>query len=207
MARPTKPLISRDAVVAAAIDIIDREGLEAFSLPRVATYMGVRAPSLYHHFTDKHEILSEVARAVVGSVVRPRHAPGPDWPEFFVSYALNFRQALLRHRNTAPILVQHLQRELLSENYEDTATFLRDCGVPVDLHVRILDGVETLCLGGVLTEAMHEPTTKRTIFPDVVSATQPALAAALRANELTQRKLFEERVRSFLHGIISDHEL
>ena len=36
MARPSKPLISRTTAVAAAISIIDAEGLDAFSLPRLA---------------------------------------------------------------------------------------------------------------------------------------------------------------------------
>ncbi|NED69643.1 TetR/AcrR family transcriptional regulator, partial [Streptomyces sp. SID10244] len=76
------------------IDIIDSEGLEAFSLPRLAKYLGVRAPSLYHHFSDKNEILTEVARYIAGtSVARPRRRPGPDWPEYFVALSLNFRQS------------------------------------------------------------------------------------------------------------------
>ena len=50
MARPSKPLIRRDAVVEASLRIIDTEGLDAFSLPRLARELNVQAPSLYHHF-------------------------------------------------------------------------------------------------------------------------------------------------------------
>ena len=53
MARPAKPLISRSAAIHAAIEIIDADGLGTFSLPRLAAHMGVRAPSLYHHFRNK----------------------------------------------------------------------------------------------------------------------------------------------------------
>ncbi|AZG47664.1 TetR family transcriptional regulator [Gordonia insulae] len=208
MARPSKPLISRDAAVEASIEIIDSEGLEAFSLPRLAKHMGVRAPSLYHHFSDKNEILTEVARFIAGtSVARPRRRPGPDWPEYFVALALNFRQSILRHRNAAPILLQHLPRELFVGTYEDTAQFLLDSGVPAHLHVRILDGMETLSIGTVLMEAMRPPSTKSTIFPNVDKTSQPLLTEALATNPLTQKQLFEEMVRSFLHGIIRDHEL
>ncbi|NDZ95822.1 TetR family transcriptional regulator [Streptomyces sp. SID6673] len=208
MARPSKPLISRDAAVAASIDIIDSEGLEAFSLPRLAKYLGVRAPSLYHHFSDKNEILTEVARYIAGtSVARPRRRPGPDWPEYFVALSLNFRQSILRHRNAAPILLQHLPRELFVATYEDTARFLLESGVPVELHVRILDGMETLSLGAVLMDAMRGPSTKSTIFPNVDGESQPLLSEALTANDLSRKQLFEEMVRSFLHGIIRDHAL
>lgn len=206
MPRPSKPLISREAAVAASIEIIDSEGLEAFSLPKLAKHLGVRAPSLYHHFADKNEILTRVAQHIAGTtVVTPRRKPGPDWPEFFVALALNFRASILRHRNAAPVLLQHLPRDLFQSTYEDTARFLLDSGVPVELHVRILDGMETLAVGAVLMEAMRKPSTKSTIFPNVDPESQPLLAEALANNELSQKQLFEETVRSFLHGIIRDH--
>ncbi|MCF8610134.1 TetR family transcriptional regulator [Gordonia sp. HY285] len=206
MARPSKPLISRDAAVNASIEIIDSEGLDAFSLPKLAKHLGVRAPSLYHHFADKNEIFTEVARYIAGTTVAtPRRRPGPDWPEFFVSLALNFRQSILRHRNAAPVLLQHLPRDLFVSTYEDTAQFMLESNVPIELHVRILDGMETLAIGAVLMEAMRKPSTKSTIFPNVDAASQPILAEALESNELTQKKLFEETVRSFLHGVIRDH--
>ncbi|MCF8601967.1 TetR family transcriptional regulator [Gordonia sp. HY442] len=206
MARPSKPLINRDAAVQAAIEIIDAEGLDAFSLPKLAGHLGVRAPSLYHHFADKNEIFTEVARYVAGkTVATPRRRPGPDWPEFFVSLALNFRQSILRHRNAAPVLLQHLPRDLFVSTYEDTARFMLDSGVPVELHVRILNGMETLAIGAVLMEAMRKPSTKTTIFPNVDPQSQPLLAEALASNELTQRKLFEDTVRSYVHGVIRDH--
>ncbi|WP_068270068.1 TetR family transcriptional regulator [Aldersonia kunmingensis] len=205
MPRPSKPLISRAAAVQASIEIIDSEGLEAFSLPRLAKQLGVRAPSLYHHFSDKSEILAAVARHIAGAtVVRPRRRPGPDWPEFFVALSLNFRQAILRHRNAAPILLQHLPRELLIGTYEETAQFLADSGVPTHLHVQILDGMETLSIGAVLTEAMRKPSTRATIFPNVDPESQPLLTEALAANEYTSKQLFEEMIRSFLHGVMRD---
>ena len=46
MARPSTPLISRDATVQAALRIIDEGGPEALSLPRLARELNVKAPSL-----------------------------------------------------------------------------------------------------------------------------------------------------------------
>ncbi|MDV6283493.1 TetR family transcriptional regulator [Rhodococcus jostii] len=202
MARPSKPLISRAAAVAASIEIIDSEGLDAFSLPRLAKHIGVRAPSLYHHFSDKSEILEAVARQIAGAGNLPRRKPGPDWPEFFVTLSMNLRRSILKHRNAAPILLQYLPRDLLIGTYEDTARFLEESGVPAHLHVQILDGMERLTLGAVLTEAMRKPSTKSTIFPNVDPESQPLLSKALAANEMTSRQLFEEMIRSFLHGVV-----
>ncbi|MFM9376021.1 TetR family transcriptional regulator [Gordonia sp. VNK21] len=208
MPRPSTPLISRKTAVAASIEIIDQDGLEAFSLPRLAKHLGVRAPSLYHHFSDKNEILTEVARYIAGtSVRRPRMRPGPDWPEYFVALALNFRQSILKHRNAAPVLLQYLPRDLFVPTYEETAEFLLASGVPAALHVQILDGMETLAIGAVLMEAMRPTGTRQTIFPNVDPESQPLLTDALAENPLTRRQLFESMVRSFLHGIVRDNDL
>ena len=205
MARPSKPLISQAAAVQASIEIIDSEGLDAFSLPRLASHMGVRAPSLYHHFADKNEILKAIARHIGGkSVIRPRRAPGPDWPEYFVTLGLNFRQSFLRHRNAAPVLIEHLPRETLVGSYEDAVRFLRDSGVPIHLHVRILDGVETLCVGAVLAEAVRRPRNRQAWFPAVDPREHPNLAQALAVNDLTVKELFAGRIRSFLYGVMLD---
>ena len=206
MARPSKPLISRAAAVQASIEIIDAEGLNAFSLPRLAQHLGVRAPSLYHHFGDKNEIMVAIARHIAGvSVSRPRRQPGDDWPEYFVAFALNFREAILRHRNAAPILIEHLPRETLINPYEDAARFLAASGVPTHLHVRILDGVETLCIGAVLAEAARRPRGSHAVFPKVDPDAHPFLAEALAANNFTVRELFAERIRSFLYGVMLDN--
>lgn len=208
MARPSKPLISRDAAVAASIEIIDDEGLEAFSLPRLAKHLGVRAPSLYHHFADKNEILTEVAREIAGTgVQQPKMRPGPDWPEYFVKLALNFRRSVLRHRNAAPVLLQHLPSDLFVGTYEQTAAFLLESGVPQRIHVQILDGMQTVVIGAVLMEATRPPGTRQTIFAGIDAETKPLLAAALEANPLNRRELFESMVRSFLHGISRDNDL
>lgn len=204
MARPSKALITRATAVAAAIEIIDANGLEGFSLPRLASHMGVSTPSLYHHFADKNAVMSAIARHIAGAtVIKPRQAPGPDWPEYFVTLALNFRQAVLRHRNAAPVLLQYLPREVLLNSYEEAAAFLTVSEVPLRLHARILDGVETLCVGAVLSEAGRNPRSRQGAFPAFSRPKFPHLSAALAANELTVKELFAERVRSFLYGVVN----
>ncbi|HVD01727.1 MAG TPA: TetR/AcrR family transcriptional regulator [Candidatus Dormibacteraeota bacterium] len=43
-------------IVAAALRILEREGPEALTMRRLATAVGIRAPSLYKHFADKAEV-------------------------------------------------------------------------------------------------------------------------------------------------------
>lgn len=206
MPRPSSPLLSREAVVRASIEIIDAVGLEAFSLPRLADHLGVRAPSLYHHFADKNEILSAVAQSVASAAKqRPRHGQDGDWAQYFVTWAVNFRQSVLKHRNVAMVLVQHIPRDVVAGDYEEAARVLRDCGVPAGLHVRILDGLQALVIGALVVEAGRPAGSRSAIlFPDVSAESHPALAAALDCNELNRRQLFEETVRGFLAGVTQE---
>ena len=47
-------------IVELALDIVDREGLDALNMRRLATEAGVKPMSLYHHFPNKDAILDAV---------------------------------------------------------------------------------------------------------------------------------------------------
>ncbi|MEQ3549926.1 TetR family transcriptional regulator [Pseudonocardia nematodicida] len=202
MPRPAQPLLSPASIVAAALAIIDAEGLEAFSLKRLARDMEVQAPSLYHHFPDKASILEEVARAIVLETPRPRRRDPEDWIEYLVTQSLNFRRTVLRHANAAPVLLQFMPREVLAPVYEVSARLLADAGVPTHLQVLVLDALDRFTLGAALTEAMKRPGTRREIFPHVDPAEEPAMARAMAANRLTPESLWAESIRTFLRGIV-----
>src|SRR5689334_10400861 len=55
--RGPKPALDVDAIVAAAIEIANAEGLAAVSMARVAKAVGFTTMSLYRHVTNKDELL------------------------------------------------------------------------------------------------------------------------------------------------------
>lgn len=50
----------RESVLAAAVDIVDREGVGALSMREVARRAGVSHQAPYHHFADKADILAHI---------------------------------------------------------------------------------------------------------------------------------------------------
>jgi AcrR family transcriptional regulator len=65
MASTTKRLpVTRDRVLAAALVILEREGLEALSMRRLAGELGVRTPTLYWHVGGRQEILDELIERI-----------------------------------------------------------------------------------------------------------------------------------------------
>nr|WSX52651.1 TetR/AcrR family transcriptional regulator C-terminal domain-containing protein [Streptomyces sp. NBC_00974] len=108
MARPRKPLLSRDLIVAAAGALVDAEGLEAVSTRRLAAALGVSGPSLYNHFRTKDEILDAVADSVSARVDLSMFEPGDgrEWRIALHDWAHSYRAALSDHPNIVPVLAR-----------------------------------------------------------------------------------------------------
>lgn len=106
MARPRKPLLSRERIVACALALVDAEGLQAVSTRRLAAELGVRGPSLYNHFRTKDEILDAVADTVCAQVDVSMFEDGTGWREALLSWARSYRAALSAHPNIVPFLAQ-----------------------------------------------------------------------------------------------------
>ncbi|WP_327357246.1 TetR/AcrR family transcriptional regulator [Streptomyces sp. NBC_01304] len=116
MARPRKPLLSRDRIVMAARELVDAEGLAAVSTRRLAAELGVSGPSLYNHFRTKDQILEAVADSVSAQVDlsmfedgrdgRDGRFDGQDWRTALHDWAVSYRGALTEHPNIVPVLAQ-----------------------------------------------------------------------------------------------------
>ncbi|RKT11794.1 TetR family transcriptional regulator [Streptomyces sp. 1114.5] len=110
MARPRTPLLSRERIVAAALRLIDDEGLDALSTRRLAGELSVSGPSLYNHFATKDELLDAVVDSVIGEVDlsmfgAPAGGTVP-WPQALRDWARSYRAALAAHPNIVPVLAQ-----------------------------------------------------------------------------------------------------
>lgn len=67
----TKERLSRDTIVAGALELADREGLEAVTIRRLAQDNSVTPMALYWHFKDKDAVLDGIAERIFASVDLP----------------------------------------------------------------------------------------------------------------------------------------
>ena len=105
MARPRQNLLTRQRIIETAAAIVDAEGLEAVTVRRLGTELGVQGPSLYNHFATMAEILDEVADAVVARVDVSFFATH-DWRSALGLWARSYHAALSAHPNIVPVLAQ-----------------------------------------------------------------------------------------------------
>ncbi|GHH75078.1 TetR family transcriptional regulator [Streptomyces sulfonofaciens] len=104
MARPRKPLLSTDRIVATARALVDAEGLAAVSTRRLAAELGVSGPSLYNHFRTKDQILEAVADSVSAQVDLSMFEDGRNWRDALRDWAVSYRAALSEHPHIVPLL-------------------------------------------------------------------------------------------------------
>jgi TetR/AcrR family transcriptional regulator, tetracycline repressor protein len=97
--------ITRERIVAAALELLDDKGMDALTVRALATRLDVRAPALYWHVRNKQELLDEMATEVMRRVTGALAAlpPGEGWRADFAAYAHVLRAEYLRHRDGARI--------------------------------------------------------------------------------------------------------
>jgi AcrR family transcriptional regulator len=95
--------ITRDVVLAAALEIIDRHGADGLSMRRLARALGRDPMILYRHAPNKAALLDGVVETVLAKLtVDPTD---PDWAAQLRTVARGYRQLALAHPHVVPLLV------------------------------------------------------------------------------------------------------
>lgn len=103
--KPRLPL-SGDRVVEAALDLVDREGLDALSMRRLGTALRVEAMSLYKHVPNKAALVDLVAGRVLADVAAPR--AGLAWEPRLRHVAGELRRVALAHPHVFPVIATRM---------------------------------------------------------------------------------------------------
>lgn len=104
-ARRREPL-SRERVVAAAIAVLDADGLAGLTMRRVARELDAGAMSLYRHVASREELLDLLVDELAAAV--PVAPLSGSWREDVAATARAVRAALLRRRDLTLLLTARL---------------------------------------------------------------------------------------------------
>src|ERR671925_750663 len=94
--------LTRDAIVEAALVVLEREGMNGLSMRKVAEELGTGAASLYWHVGDKEELLSLLLDRIVGEAELPEPRR-EDWRQQVKETAREARRLLTSHRDAAQL--------------------------------------------------------------------------------------------------------
>jgi TetR/AcrR family transcriptional regulator, tetracycline repressor protein len=129
MARGT---LSRDAIVAGAIELADCDGLEAVTIRRLAQHHNVTPMALYWHFEDKDKILDGIAEHLLADIDIPPLTDDP-WRDQLKALMEAVLAGLRPHPNVADLVsTRVLESDAGLAIAERTLELLQRGGLPED---------------------------------------------------------------------------
>ncbi|QBD74775.1 TetR family transcriptional regulator [Ktedonosporobacter rubrisoli] len=102
MAKAGEPL-TRQKVLEVALQLVDQEGLEGFSMRKLGAMLGVEAMALYHHFENKRALFDGIIEHLI--IRAPYQEPSNATPrEELWAFAHAFRDSLRAHPRMLPLV-------------------------------------------------------------------------------------------------------
>jgi AcrR family transcriptional regulator len=206
--RGPKALLSREAIVLAALDALRDEGPAALTMRGVAARLETGPASLYAWVSNQRELHVLVLDAIASEVEQPDDADPPE--RQLVRLLLNYADRLFAYRGAAQLALTAqptgpAQLDLL----ERCLGLLEGAGIPQE---RAAPGLDTLIL--LITASIAEQDTRETgdgpeTIPDLYDAAieadpgrRPRLAAgAALMRTMDGGERLGESVRTFLRGL------
>jgi TetR/AcrR family transcriptional regulator, tetracycline repressor protein len=105
----SKERLSRESLAAGALDLADREGLDAVTIRRLAQEHSVTPMALYWHFKDKDAVLDGIAERIYASVVLPEPSDGP-WDDQLRDVLFAVLAAIRPHPLAADLLAPRVMK-------------------------------------------------------------------------------------------------
>jgi len=191
-----RPRLSRDAVLEAALTIIDEGGLEACTMRAVAGELGVEAMSLYWHVPNKDALLDGVIERILTEVEHDR-GEHDDWRERLWDFAGAFRRAILRHRNALPLIAARPQGAYLAAGRmaETGIASLERAGFDRETAIRAARTVSRYVIGFTMAEWIPQPEPP----PPAASPALDDLLASVTGDD--HEELFEFGLETLVEGL------
>src|SRR5215510_9379914 len=102
MATTRRRPLSRERILAAALELVDEQGIDALSMRKLGQALGYEAMSLYNHVANKDDLLDGILDLVLAEMEPPD--PEGGLPAIRAS-ALSAHEALKRHPWAATMLM------------------------------------------------------------------------------------------------------
>jgi AcrR family transcriptional regulator len=209
--RPRRPALTREAIVEAAVEIADTEGLEAVSMRRVAAHLGARTMSLYTHIDRKEDLLDLMYDRLVEEILVDDDIFTGDWRAAISEIARKERASLLRHpwfrelvgrrSRIGPNALRHVEQSLAA---------LDPLNLDPAKAAQVVGAIDHFMLGYVMMEILHPQRGKSAVELDYIrelaaTGDYPRLTPLLDADwPHGGRHNFELGLKWLLDGIEQD---
>ncbi|MGH2444573.1 MAG: TetR/AcrR family transcriptional regulator [Candidatus Limnocylindria bacterium] len=159
--------LSRERVLRAAVELADREGIDAVSMRQVGRELGVEAMSLYNHVANKEDLLDGMVDLIVSEIDPAAYDGG--WKEALRGRILSARQTMLSHPWASAVITGRKQASPVMMRYMDTTGgILLRGGFSVDLVHHAFHALGSRVLG--FTQELFDDSSELDSSPEVQAA-------------------------------------
>jgi AcrR family transcriptional regulator len=102
--RRQRPPLTRDAIVDAALAILDADGVDALTIRRLGQELGTGAASLYWHIAGKDELGELVYDRIMGEIALPHPDPS-HWEDQLKDLARRAYRVMLSHNDAVRLSI------------------------------------------------------------------------------------------------------
>jgi AcrR family transcriptional regulator len=149
--------LTRNRIIGAAVEMIERDGLEVISMPGLATELGCGVMALYSHVPSKAALLDGLAEALT-SRIEFTPMPGASWEDQVRAQARAFRQIARTHPRCSMIVAsQPATSTTALRPVEHALATLRDAGFGGEDAIAIMRTFVAYILGSLLREVGVAP--------------------------------------------------
>jgi AcrR family transcriptional regulator len=153
---PGEPPLSRDRIVATAVDLLDAQGLDGLTMRRLADRLGAGVMSLYWHVDNKEDVLDLALDAVLDYRALPQEDRPQDWRTEVVHMLEDWRASMLRHPWSASLLPRRVLGQNILGRLELLGNILSRAGVAdADLNAAIWS-LWNYVMGATITRASFD---------------------------------------------------
>lgn len=137
-AAASEPALSREHIVAIAVEVLDAQGVGGLTMRRLADRLGSGVMSLYWHVSNKEDVFDLALDSVLEYRGPPPMAEGQDWRQDVVHMLEDWRACMLRHPWSASLLPRRALGPNILNRLELLSKTLCKAGVAeADLNVAI----------------------------------------------------------------------
>jgi AcrR family transcriptional regulator len=146
--------LTPERILATALDLVDQHGMEALSMRRLATELGIDPMAIYYHLPNKRAILAGMVERVFAELRVPSTQSG-DWPERVRAIAHAYHALAMAHPNLVLYLVTDRASAAVAALELNEALFeaLLLAGLTPQMVVRAADLIVDYINGYALAEA------------------------------------------------------
>lgn len=167
--RRAKRPLSPERIASTALKLIDRHGIDAFSMHKLGAALSCEAMSLYYHFKGRGEVLDAVAALLMAEVSAPSDG---SWQDRLRGFARSYRAVALDHPRAFPLLATRPVNGPGGFKMLETASAtVRSAGFAPEVAGHLVLLIGCWCNGALLAEIAGS-----SARPDPTASSAPAMA-------------------------------